>query len=88
MSDVSLVMQVPDLLNGRIRLLAATKKRSVLLAFRDAVLQEARLNAITAENPVLRVEYIEELRKLEKLFAVVIRDEDNEDSEEPHDADE
>jgi hypothetical protein len=74
MSSANLVLQYPDWQTGKIRLLATTRNRAAMVAFRDAVLEEARLNAISTDDPVLKVEYSEELRKLERLFEVVISD--------------
>jgi len=71
----SLVLQYPDWQSGKIRLLATTKNPKALRAFRDAVLEEARLNALSADDPILEVEYNEELRKLERLLSLVIPDE-------------
>lgn len=68
----SLVLQYPDWQTGKIRLLAATKNPKALRAFRDAVLEEARLSAMSADDPVLEVEYNEELRKLEKILDILI----------------
>lgn len=70
----SLVLQYPDWQSGKIRLLATTKSPKALRAFRDAVLEEARLSALSTDNPILKVEYGEELRKLEKLLSLVIPD--------------
>lgn len=76
MTGASLVLQYPDWQSGKIRLLATTKNRKALAAFKDAVLEDARLNAISTDDPVLKVEYGEELRKLEKLLSVAIPAED------------
>lgn len=70
----SLVLQYPDWQSGKIRLLAVTKNPKALRAFRDAALEEARLNAISTDDPVLQVEYSEELRKLERLLSLLIPD--------------
>jgi len=71
----NLVLQYPDLQNGRIRLLATTKNATALRAFKEAVLQEAKLNLIGCDDEVLRIEYEEELHKLEKLLLAIIPDE-------------
>ena len=71
----SLVLQYPDWQSGKIRLLATTKSPKALRAFREAVLEEARLNALSADDPILKVEYNEELRKLERLLSLLIPDE-------------
>jgi hypothetical protein len=71
----SLVLQYPDWQNGKIRLLATTKDRKALLAFKQAVIEEAKLNLIGCDDEVLRIEYEEELHKLEKLLNAIIPDE-------------
>ena len=43
MVTASLVLQYPDWQSGKIRLLATTKNPKALKAFKDAVLEEARL---------------------------------------------
>ena len=73
----SLVLQYPDWQSGKIRLLATTKDPKALRAFRDAVIQEAKLLSISADDPILIVEYGEELRKLERLLSLLIPDEEN-----------
>ncbi len=70
----SLVLQYPDWQSGKIRLLATTKNPKALRAFRDAVLEEARLNALSADDPILKVEYNEELHKLEQLLRLLVPD--------------
>jgi hypothetical protein len=77
----SLVLQYPDWQSGKIRLLATTKAPKALRAFRDAVLEEARLNALSAEDPILKIEYNEELRKLEILLAQIIPEKDQDENE-------
>lgn len=68
----SLVLQYPDWQSGKIRLLATTKNPKALRAFRDAVLEEARLNLLGCDDEILRIDYEEELRKLEKLLDALI----------------
>jgi len=68
----NLVLQYPDYQSGKIRLLATTKNLKALRAFREAVLEEARLNAISTDDPILIVEYNEELHKLERLLDLLI----------------
>ncbi len=71
----SLVLQYPDWQSGKIRLLATTKNPKALRSFRDAVLEEARLNTLSTDDPILKVEYHEELRKLERLLGLLVPDE-------------
>jgi hypothetical protein len=72
----SLVLQYPDWQSGKIRLLATTKNPKALRAFRDAVLEEAQLNTMSTDDPILKVEYGEELRKLERLLSLIVPDEE------------
>ena len=67
-----LVLQYPDLHTGKVRLLAVTQDKRVLSLFKKAVLEEARLNLLGCDDDVLRIEYEEELRKLEKLLNALI----------------
>jgi hypothetical protein len=67
-----LVLQYPDLQTGKVRLLALTQDKRVLNLFKKVVLEEARLNLIGCDDDILRIEYEEELRKLEKLLNALI----------------
>ena len=67
-----LVLQYPDLQTGKVRLLAFTKDQRVLRLFKKIVLEEARLNLLGCDDDILRIEYEEELRKLEKLLQALI----------------
>lgn len=67
-----LVLQYPDLQTGKVRLLAATQDRRVLRVFKKTVLEEARLNLLGCDDDILRIEYEEELHKLEKLLNALI----------------
>jgi hypothetical protein len=67
-----LVLQYPDFQSGRLRLLATTKDKNALLAFKRAVLEEAKLNLIGCDDEILIIEYGEELRKLEKLLEALV----------------
>ena len=67
-----LVLQYPDLQTGKVRLLAFTQDRRVLNLFKQTVLEDARLTLLGCEDEVLRIEYREELHKLEKLFDALI----------------
>jgi len=71
MATAHLVLQYPDWQSGKIRLLATTKDKRALVAFKKAVLEEARLNLLGCDD-VLRIEYKEELHKLEKLLKTLI----------------
>ncbi len=72
-----LVLQYPDFQSGKLRLLATTKNKAALLSFKRAVLEEAKLNLISCDDEILKIEYGEELRKLEKLLSALIPDIDN-----------
>ena len=67
-----LVLQYPDLKTGKVRLLAVTQDRRVLRVFKKTVLEEARLNLLGCDDDILRIEYEEELHKLEKLLNALI----------------
>ncbi len=71
----NLVLQYPDWQSGKIRLLATTKNKKALQSFKEAVIEEAKLNLVGCDDEVLRIEYEEELHKLEKLLNAVIPEE-------------
>jgi hypothetical protein len=72
MGQPHLVLQYPDLQTGKVRLLAFTQDKRVLRVFKKTVLEEARLNLLGCDDDILRIEYEEELRKLEKLLNALI----------------
>lgn len=74
MNRPHLVLQYPDWQSGKIRLLAMTSDKRALVAFRQAVLEEARLNLLCCDDDILKIEYREELHKLEKLLNALIHD--------------
>jgi hypothetical protein len=67
-----LVLQYPDLQTGKVRLLAFTQDKRVLQLFKKIVLEEARLNLLGCDDNILRIEYEEELHKLEKILIALI----------------
>ena len=67
-----LVLQYPDWQLGKIRLLATTNDKRALTAFKEAVLEEARLKLLACDDPILRIEYGDELHKLERLFSALV----------------
>lgn len=69
-----LVLQYPDLQTGKVRLLAFTQDKRVLYLFKQIVLEEARLTLLGCDDEILRIEYSEELHKLEKLLNALIPD--------------
>ncbi len=72
MTQPHLVLQYPDLQTGKVRLLAFTQDKRVLHLFKEVVLEEARLNLLGCDDDILRIEYEEEMRKLEKLLDALI----------------
>ena len=74
MMQPHLVLQYPDLHTGKVRLLAVTQDKRVLSLFKKVVLEEAHLNLLGCDDDILRIEYQEELNKLEKLLNALIPD--------------
>lgn len=74
MNRPHLVLQYPDWQSGKIRLLAMTSDKRALVAFKQAVLEEARLNLLCCDDDILKIEYREELHKVEKLLNAIIPD--------------
>jgi hypothetical protein len=72
-----LVLQYPDLQTGKVRLLAFTQDKRVLQLFKKIALEEARLTLLGCDDEVLKIEYGQELRKLEALLGLLIPDEGN-----------
>ena len=68
----TLTLTYPDLQSGKVRLLAVTYDKRALAVFKKAVLEEARLNLLGCDDEILRIEYQEELNKLEKLLNTLI----------------
>ena len=68
-----LTLQYPDYVDGRLRTLASSRDTKVLRAFRDAVMEQARLNVLASyDDDVLRLDYEAELERLEALFALLV----------------
>ena len=74
MMQPHLVLQYPDLQSGKVRLLAFTQDKRALSLFKRVVLEEAHLNLLLCDDDILRIEYDEELHKLEKLLDALIPD--------------
>ena len=75
-----LVLQYPDPNEGRTIALAATRSMKALQAFKEAVLEEARLGAIDWEaDEVLTIQNQTELDRLEKLLGRLITGNGDED---------
>ena len=77
MVQPTLSLTYPDYQANKVKLLAVTHSRKAMLAFKAAVLEDARLNSMTCEDEVLKIEYDQELRKLEALLGLLIPDEEN-----------
>ena len=67
-----LSLTYPDYQANKVKLLAVTQSRKAMLAFKAAVLEDARLNLLGCDDDILRIEYEEELRKLERLLTALI----------------
>jgi hypothetical protein len=70
----TLSLTYPDYQANKVKLLAVTHSRKAMLAFKTAVLEEARLNLLGCDDEVLKIEYGQELRKLEALLGLLIPD--------------
>ena len=77
MVQPTLSLTYPDYQANKVKLLAVTHSRKAMLAFKAAVLEDARLNLMTCEDEVFKIEYGQELRKLEALLGLLIPDEEN-----------
>ncbi len=74
-----LVLQYPDPHEGRTVAIAATRSIKALQAFKEVVLEEARLAAIDWEaDEILTIQNHTERERLEKLLDKLIPDNDNE----------
>ena len=68
-----LVLQYPDSREGRLVALATTRNPNALLAFKQAVLEDARLDAIGLGcDEVLKVHEQAELERLSKVLEMLI----------------
>jgi len=72
MVEPTLSLTYPDYQANKVKLLAVTHSRKAMLAFKAAVLEDARLNLMICEDEVLKIEYGQELRKLEALLGLLI----------------
>lgn len=71
-----LTLQYPDAYEGRLRILASTHDKKVLLAFKKAVLQEAELKTLGfIDDEVLRQDAQFEYERLKSLLDLLIPDE-------------
>lgn len=70
-----LVLQYPDPRQGRTVALAATRNRKALLAFKEVVLQEARMTVMDwTDDEILQQQDKDELNRLTSLLELVIPD--------------
>ena len=68
-----LTLQYPDAYEGRLRILASTHNKKVLLAFKYAVLEEANLKTLGfVDDEVLRCDAEYEYHRLKQLLNMVI----------------
>ncbi len=72
MVQPTLSLTYPDYQANKVRLLAVTHSRKAMLVFKAAVLEDAKLNLMTCEDEVLKIEYGQELCKLEALLRLLI----------------
>ena len=76
-----LVLQYPDSRDARTVALAATRSLKALLAFKEAVLEEARLGAMDWDaDEILTIQNQTELERLEKLLDKLIPDGNDDES--------
>ena len=72
------MLQYPDNREARTVAIAATRSPNALQAFKEAVLEEARLAAMDWEvDEVLHAQNQKELERLEKLLGLLIPDDEN-----------
>ena len=74
MKQAILVLQYPDEALGRTRALAATRNIMAMRAFKDAVLEDAKLELLGCEDDdVLRLERQLEVDRLRQLFDLLLK---------------
>jgi hypothetical protein len=76
-----LSLTYPDYQANKVKLLAVTHNRKAMLAFKTAVLEDARLNLLGCDDEILRIEYEEKLHKLERLLDAIIPDSPEDESD-------
>lgn len=68
-----ITLQYPDLWGGKLKILASTRDRRALLAFREAVLTEAQLKLMDfLDDEVLRIEYQKDYERLRAVLDLLI----------------
>ena len=77
-----ITLQYPDLWDGKLKILASTRDRKALLAFREAVLIEARLRILNfLGDEVLQVEYQKDYERLQAILDLLIPEQVDDDNE-------
>ena len=77
-----ITLQYPDLWGGKLKILASTRDRKALLAFREAVLTEARLKLMSFLNDeVLHLEYQKDYERLQGVLDLLIPEQTDNDYE-------
>ena len=77
-----ITLQYPDLWGGKLKILASTRDRKTLLAFRDAVLTEALLRLMNfLGDEVLRLEYQKDYERLQAVLDLLIPEQMDDDHE-------
>jgi len=71
-----LVLQYPDSREGRTIALAATRNTTALKAFKEAVLEDAKLSSLDWQaDEVIHLQEVVELERLQRLLDLLIPDE-------------
>jgi len=74
MKNPILVLQYPDSREARTVALAATRNEKALRAFKEAVIEDARLSALDWQCKVIHLQAMLELERLHKLLDLIIPD--------------
>ena len=76
-----ITLQYPDLWEGTLRILASTRQKKALLAFRQAVLEEAQLRLMSfVGDEVLQVDYHAEYERLRQILDILIPEQKDENA--------
>lgn len=74
-----ITLQYPDLWEGTLRIMASTRNNRALLAFRQAVLEEAQLKLMSfVGDEVLQIDYRAEYERLRKILDILIPEQEDE----------
>ena len=74
-----ITLQYPDLWEGTLKILASTRDKKALLAFRQAVLEEAQLKLMSfVDDEVLKVDYQAEYKRLMQILDILIPEQKDE----------